>query len=89
MTSPTPDLVVSGVPFPVREVDGRAPSSLEDFLGDATLVLEDRSGPRSVTGTGHQDGDAVRVHEKAAGTGKDVRVWCVRSAGDGFTAETV
>ncbi len=87
---PTPDMVISGVPFPVREVGGRAPASLDDFADDVTLVLEDRSGRRSVVGSGHREGDTVRVHEKAAGAGgKDVRVWCVREAGDGFTAEAV
>lgn len=87
MTYPTPDLVVSGVPFPVREVGGRAPATLEDFHGEVTFVLEDRTGERTVAGEGHPAGDDVRVHEKAAGTGKDVRVWCVKQTGDSFTAE--
>lgn len=88
MTYDTPDLVISGVPFPVTEVDGRVPSTLEDFVDDVTFVVADRSGPRTVIGAGHREGDQVRVHEKAAhGSGKDVRVWCVRATADGFTAE--
>ncbi|MBX9244468.1 hypothetical protein ICW40_06565 [Actinotalea ferrariae] len=88
MTQPTPDFVVSGVPFPVRQVDGRPPQSLEDFVDEATLVLEDRSGERTVVGEGHLEGDQVRFHEKAAFQGgKDVRVWSVRAEGDIFTAQ--
>ena len=37
MTYPTPEMVVSGVPYLVVEVEGREPSDLADFV-TATLL---------------------------------------------------
>lgn len=90
MTYPTPEMVVSGVPYLVVEVEGRVPSSLADFVTATRFVVQDGDGTRSVAGEGHHADDAVRFHEKAGdGEGKDLRVWCVRPGDGGFTAEVV
>lgn len=90
MTYPTPDLVVSGVPMPVLEVDGRVPQALADVATARHLLVQDRDRTRTVAGVGHEADGTVRFHEKAEdGAGKDLRVWCVRPTDDGFTAEVV
>lgn len=91
MTSSTPDPIVSGVPYEVSGVEGRPPSTLDEFAGPVTMHAHGPTGDHEVSGAGEdpQDG-AVRVHEKDHdGTGKDVRVWTVTPAIDreGFDAE--
>jgi hypothetical protein len=83
------DPVVSGKPYPVREVSGQAPSALDDFVGQATLVIEDgREAGRLVTGMGARSGDVVRFREKDADGSKDVRVWRITgSSSEGFVAQ--
>jgi hypothetical protein len=85
----TPRAVVSGVPYPVREVRDREVLGLEDFLGDTTFVLDMDGDQYLVCGPGIPDGDGVRVYEKdEQGAGKDIRVWEVRrGSGDVYTAE--
>lgn len=91
MTNSTPAMIVSGVPYEVTEVEGRTPSTLEEFAGDVTIHTQGPTGDHEVSGAGeHPHDGAVRVHEKDHdGTGKDVRVWTVSPAPDreGFDAE--
>ncbi|MEE6272399.1 hypothetical protein [Georgenia wangjunii] len=90
MTSSTPGPIVSGVPYEVTDLGGQAPSTLEEFAGPVTMHTHGPTGDHEISGTGEQPLDgAVRLHEKDhEGTGKDVRVWTVRSATDreGFDA---
>ncbi|GAA4982186.1 hypothetical protein [Kineococcus glutinatus] len=79
MSSPAHTPVVSGRAYPVTEVGGAAPSSLEEFAADTVLVLD---GGYVVGGRGVRTGDEVAFYEKAPG-GKDVRVWCVRQVRPG------
>ncbi len=82
----TPDPVVSGVPYEVREVDGRPPTSPDDFLGSHVVVLAGRTGDHRVEAEGGRADGVVKLYEKSAVTSKDVRTWTVDAAGDGFTA---
>jgi len=87
MTIPTPDVVVSGVPYTVLEVGGREPADLADFEGSVELTLEGRTGRKGVVAEGAVTGDTARLHEKGGPGGKDIRVWTVRRAdGGGFEA---
>jgi hypothetical protein len=90
MTFQAPRSVGSGVPYPVREVHGRAPDGLADFAGQTSFLLDvDGEGYR-VEGPGVEEDGQVRVFEKdEQGYGKDIRVWTVRPAADGagFAAE--
>jgi hypothetical protein len=80
--------VASGKPYPVIDLDDRAPRGLDDFVGDRAFNIATGAGTSQVRGVGRIDGDAVRFVEKDAAAGKDVRVWLVRQNGDtGFTAE--
>jgi len=74
--------------LPVLTVDGRPPNDLQDFVGDASFVV-DLDPPHLVQGTGRSDGTTVRFHEKdVAHSGKDIRVWQVRAGDPGqFLAE--
>lgn len=91
MASPTPQPIVSGVPYAVRGVEGRTPSTLDEFAGPVTVHTHGPTGDHEFSGAGEDPDDgAVRVHEKDHdGTGKDVRVWTVTPApdGKGFDAE--
>jgi hypothetical protein len=91
MTNITPAMIVSGVPYEVTELEGKAPAVLEDFAGPITMHTQGATGDHEVCGSGeHVHDGAVRVHEKDHhGTGKDVRVWTVSPAADddGFVAE--
>jgi hypothetical protein len=90
MTGPTPQMVVSGVPYRVVEVDGREPVELVDFAGVVGFVLDGATGRLEVLGEGAAHEEAVRFHEKAGEGGKDVRVWHIHRADDaGFTAQVV
>jgi hypothetical protein len=83
------DPVPSGKPLLVDMVGDRAPTSLEDFVGEAVLTLSDSGTTRLVIGVGNLRGEAVRFHEKdAQASTKDVRVWSVRRRDDtSFVAE--
>ncbi len=89
MSSTAPRPVISGEPYPVRDVQGRVPRQLGDFTGETTFVVDvDDEGYR-VCGPGVQTDEYVRVYEKSdEGAGKDVRVWLVQpgSADAPFTA---
>lgn len=89
MTSSPPALVVSGVPYAVLDVEGRAARTVEDFAGRVTLTVEGRTGRHVVHGDAAVHGGAVRLHEKSP-DGKDVRTWRITPTGaGGFCAETV
>lgn len=90
MTSDTPDMIVSGVPYVVTDVEGDEPSTLESFVGQTTMHTQGPTGEHEVSGSGeHEHDGAVRVHEKDHdGTGRDVRTWTVSPDPDheGFVA---
>ena len=90
MTSSNPAMIVSGVPYEVTGVEGRAPSTLEEFTGPVTMHTHGPTGDHEVTGAGeHPHDGTVRLHEKDHdGGGNDVRVWTVSPAPDrdGFDA---
>lgn len=91
MTDTTPAMIVSGVPYAVTGVEGRTPTSLEEFEGQVTIHTHGPTGDHDVTGSGELAHDGtVKLHEKHDhGTGRDVRTWTVSPApdGDGFDAE--
>jgi hypothetical protein len=88
MTDTTPEMVVSGVPYTVTSVDGRPPTTLDDFVGLTAFVVTGRTGEHQVAGEGDLHDDVVRFYEKTSGgIGKDVRVWTLRPTEDGFCAE--
>ena len=90
MPGSTPQMVVSGVPYRVVELEGREPVDLADFAGVVGFVLDGATGPLQVLGEGAVHGGTVRFHEKAEPGGKDVRVWHVHPGPEGgFTAEVV
>jgi hypothetical protein len=84
----TPQMVVSGVPYTVVSVDGRAAVDLDDFVGLGHFVVTGQTGEHQVAGEGDRHEDEVRFYEKTLdGIGKDVRVWKVVATDDGFCAE--
>jgi len=85
----TPKSVISGVPYPVTATGDSTPGSLDAFLGETVFTIDMAGHPYVVRGTGDALEGQVRVHEKSAVAGKDVRVWHVTSQADGFTAEHV
>jgi hypothetical protein len=90
MTFQAPRSVGSGVPYPVREVHGRAPDGLADFAGQTSFLLDVDGEDYRVEGPGGGGGRAgSRVREGRAVVGKDIRVWRVRPSSDGagFAAE--
>jgi hypothetical protein len=92
MSATTPRSVISGKPYVVRQVRGRAPEELEDFAGDTVFVLDLDGEDYTVHGPGVEVETGMRVYEKSDhGVGKDIRCWLVRSApdGDAFTATHV
>ena len=91
MNASTPFMIVSGVPYEVTDVEGHAPSALEEFTGPVTIHTHGPTGDQEVCGSGGRPyGGAVRLYEKdRQGTGKDIRVWTVRASLDrpGFDAQ--
>ena len=85
----TPMSVISGVPYPVTATGDDAPTDLDDFLGETVFTIDLAGHPYVVRGTGDAPDGQVRVHEKSTHAGKDVRVWHVSKASDGFTAEHI
>lgn len=83
MTAPTPQMIISGVPYRVVDVDAHLPVVPSDVLGATGFVVEGSTGRHRVVGEGAVVGDVVRFHEKAEAGGKDVRVWHVHEAPDG------
>ena len=87
--SDTPESVISGVPYPVTAAGDGPPTQLDAFLGDTVFTIDLGGRPYVVRGTGDTVEGQVRVHEKSTYAGKDVRVWYVTPAGQGFTAEHI
>ena len=88
MTYPTPQLVASGVPYAVRTVNDRSPSSMSDFDGLVAVAVAGVTGEHVIHGvSAHADG-AVRLFEKGEdGVGKDIRTWDIhQDTAAGFTA---
>ncbi len=83
--------VISGVPYLVSEVGWRPPAALSDFAGAARFIASHGGSQCEVAGVGAMSDEGVRFTEKAAGSGKDVRVWQVTYAEtDGsFQAEPI
>ena len=87
-TSP-PQPVVSGVPYPVLEVNGVRATGLSDFVGTVAFQIDKGGAPYVIDGEGRERDGGVRVHEKNGRGGKDVRVWRVFAGPDGgYLAET-
>ncbi len=87
MSFPAPRPVVSGRAYPVRQARGQVPRQLGDFTGEGPLVVDLDDEPYTIWGPGVQAEGGVRVYEKSdEGAGKDIRVWVVSQADDGFTA---
>ena len=85
----TPQSVISGVPYPVTSTGDSRPTGLDAFLGDVVFTIDMAGRPYVVRGTGDAPDGQVRVHEKSAVAGKDVRVWHLRESEQGITAEHV
>lgn len=84
MAVSTSGAVISGRPYPVQLVGGRAPGSLADFVGATEFTIDADTPGRSVPGVGAERDGQVRFHEKDSGPdGKDVRVWVIRRTADG------
>lgn len=90
MTSSTPDMIASGVPYEVTGLQGQAPSTLEEFTGLVMMHIHGLTGDHQIVGSGeHPHDGTVRLHEKGHdGGGNDVRVWAVSPAlgREGFDA---
>ena len=82
MTVPVSEFVASGCPYVVTDVAGRPPADLDDFVGGSRFTAVRGSDRCGVAGFGSRVGTVVRFHEKASGTGRDLRVWQVSSAGN-------
>ncbi|MBW3640566.1 MAG: hypothetical protein KY451_12085 [Actinobacteria bacterium] len=81
--------VISGVPCPVSAVHDHDPHLLEDFLGDTVFTVSMAGYPYVVRGCGSRVEDRVRFHEKDDMVGRDIRVWHVTPAAEGFQAEHI
>jgi hypothetical protein len=78
MSATTPRSVISGKPYPVVQVDDRAPATLDDFTGETTFLIDLDGQSYLVSGPGVPVEDGVRVFEKSEhGVGKDIRTWLV------------
>ncbi len=92
MTYLADEPVGSGQHYPVTDVDGRTPITLDNFTGDVCMTVIRNGRAVQMLGSGCAvDGDGVRFHQKDPGRdGKDVRVWTVTQGRDGtFLAEPV
>jgi len=89
MSFATSMMVVSGKPYRVLQVSGRAPSDLADFLDAEEFTMDMEGEPYLVRGSGSRSESDVRFHEKDMDhDGKDVRVWRLSHHEDGdFLAE--
>lgn len=91
MTYPTPEPVVSGVPYEVQDVAGNAPTDLTAFDGSTTVTVVGSTGVHVLRGSGSAHEDHARFYEKSEdGIGKDMRTWKITPADrGGFTAQTL
>ncbi len=94
MTAAAHEPVVSG-PHQIRDVDGRPPSDLDDFVGEHHFTAERGSSRQLIEGRGVLRGAGVRFHQKGGATtdggpaagGKDIRVWRIDERDGEFAAE--
>jgi hypothetical protein len=92
MTTQSWHSIASGKPYLVTGLVAGEATTLDQFLGDAEFTLDGEGGPVVVRGHGVPLEDVpgtVRFHEKDTVGGKDVRVWHVSGAEDGFVAESI
>jgi hypothetical protein len=74
--------------YPVVEVKGRAPVSLEDFLGVTSFTVIKAGLTYRVFGTGHPDNAVVRFQQQDLGwDGRDLRAWTITATPSGADAE--
>lgn len=90
MTFFTADPISSGRPYIVLTAAGEAPSTLDQFLGEAHFTIAKDGADSLVCGLGSLREGGVRFHEKdVEHDGKDVRVWQISQDGSGaFVAVT-
>ncbi|MFH5821131.1 hypothetical protein [Georgenia sp. AZ-5] len=90
MTYSAANPVVSGVPYLVIEVDGGSPGAVEELTGRRTITVEGATGRHVVSGEAVlRDDGSVRLIEKDAGAGKDVRAWRIYAEpGRGLLAQS-
>lgn len=97
---PVPDLVAGGPlipvelssgtpgPYPVAEVKGRRPASLDDFLGVTSFAVMKGDLTYRVFGTGHPGTGMVRFYQQDLGwDGRDTRSWTITTTPHGIVAE--
>ena len=77
--------VRSGQQYPVTDIDGRPPRTLQNFTGEVCLTLIRDGAAIHLVGAGCPvAGSAVRFHQKDPGPdGKDIRVWTITEGADG------
>ena len=76
MTFFAADPISSGRPYRVLAAGGQAPSTLDQFLGDARFTIAKDAAESLVCGVGSLHEGWVRFQEKdVEHDGKDVRVW--------------
>jgi hypothetical protein len=68
------DAVGSGVPYVVTHINGKLPTTLEQFDGKVEMVLSSEDQQVKVNGEAVIKTNVAVIHEKDA-AGKDVRVW--------------
>ena len=78
--------VASGLAYSVMLVAGLQPKDLNDFVGARYVVVSMGDQTLRLTGTGAMDAGRVNFTQKDAGAGRDVRVWSILEADDGYTA---
>jgi hypothetical protein len=84
MTFLADESVGSGQLYPVTDVDGRTPRSLDDFRGEVCVTLIRNGDAVQMLGSGSEAPTGVRFHQKDPGRdGKDIRVWDITAAVDG------
>lgn len=74
--------------YPVIEVKGRRPTSLDDFLGVTSFAVKRGDSTLRVFGTGHL-GMALILFEQQdlVGHGRDIRTWIITTTDHGIVAE--
>jgi hypothetical protein len=89
MTFFAADPISSGRPYRVLAAGGQAPSTLDQFLGEASFTIAKDGAESLVSGLGSPHEAGVRFHEKnVAHDGKDVRVWQISQDSSGAFVAT-
>jgi hypothetical protein len=75
-------------PYPVGEVKGRRPVSLDDFLGVTSFTVIRGDLTYRVFGTGELDAGVVRFRQQDLGwDSRDIRSWTITAITGGIVAE--